>query len=163
MQPYLYLGNFGRKPHHIYTVNKTKVPIGHGQPLQMVTGRHASSRWHSAAQGKRRDAAASSSAQAAQSILKLPQNLRHMVSQYNATAQNFFEAERLQQLLQKAKTLLAVQHVQLEGVDVKRSVTGKGKNAKHLIEFTFNSAWAKSLPTKTYSKFLQSIIPQHQL
>uniref|UniRef100_A0A1I8NXS4 AAA+ ATPase domain-containing protein n=1 Tax=Stomoxys calcitrans TaxID=35570 RepID=A0A1I8NXS4_STOCA len=155
------LGNFSRKPHY-YTVNKNKVYYGHGH--QMVTGRNSSSRWHHLTNiGKRRDVVSTTST-TAKNILRIPPNLHHMVSQYNATIQNFFETTRLNQLLQKAaKTLLTSQQVDVEGVGLRHYVAGKGKSARHLIEFSLNNAWAQSLPTKTYSKLLQSILPQHQL
>ncbi|XP_075166069.1 ATP-dependent zinc metalloprotease YME1L isoform X2 [Haematobia irritans] len=153
------LGNFSRKPHY-YTVNKNKVYYGHGH--QMVTGRNVSSRWnHLTNIGKRRDVVSTTPAK---NIFRIPPNLHHMVSQYNATVENFFETARLNEMLQKAaKTLLTSQQVNIDGVDLKHSIMGKGKSARHLIEFSLNNAWAHSLPANTYSKLLQSILPQHQL
>lgn len=159
MQPYLYLGNFGRKPHHYYTSNKSKVQntaISH-------TGRALTSR---AQPGKRRDvlqmssSTAAATAASAQNMIRVPHNLRHMVNQHNASAINFFESERLNHVLNKAKAMLATHLLQLENIEVKRV---KGKKSQHLVEFTFNNALAQSMPTQKYSKLLQTIIPQHQL
>lgn len=114
--------------------------------------------------GKRRDAPTLSSTSeavtSAQNMIRIPQNLRHMVNQHNATAINFFEAERLNHMLNKAKSMLASHLLQLENVEVRRA---KGKKSRHLIEFTFNNALAQSLPPQKYSKLLQTVIPQHQL
>lgn len=68
-------------------------------------------------------------------------------------------------MLQKAaKMLLTSQQVNVEGVGIKHTTTGKGKNSRHLIEFSMGQqTWTQTLPAKTYSKLLQSIIPQHQL
>ncbi|XP_065367397.1 ATP-dependent zinc metalloprotease YME1L isoform X2 [Calliphora vicina] len=154
--PYLYLGNFGRKPHHYYTANKNKVQNG-----TIGTGRTYTNR---AQIGKRRDALTLSSTSeavtSAQNMIRIPQNLRHMVNQHNATANNFFEAERLNHMLNKAKSMLASHLLQLENVEVKRV---KGKKSRHLIEFTFNNALAQSMPPQKYSTLLQTVIPQHQL
>lgn len=157
--PYLYLGNFGRKPHHYYSANKTKV-----QNVATTTGRTFTSR---AQPGKRRDvlqmsftSATAASASSAQNMIRVPQNLRHMVNQHNATAINFFESERLTHMLNKAKAMLASHLLQLENIEVKRV---KGKKSQHLIELTFNNALAQSMPPQKYSKLLQNIIPQHQL
>lgn len=158
----MYLGNFGRKPHY-YTANKNKVCVGHGGGQMITGGRSISSRWHHHTNGKyRRDQLTNAGPQ--KNILRIPQNLHHMVSQHNATVQNFFETARINHVLQKAaKTLLTSHEVNVEGVGVKHYVSGKGKSARHLIEFSLENAWAQSLPAKTYSKLLQSIIPQHQL
>lgn len=157
--PYLYLGNFGRKPHHYYTSNKTKV-----QNAAITTGRTLTNRVQV---GKRRDvlqmsstSAAAASAASAQNMICVPPNLRHMVNQHNATAINFFKSERLNHVLNKAKAMLASHLLQIENIEVKRV---KGKKSHHFIEFTFNNALAQSVPPQKYSKLLQSIIPQHQL
>ncbi|XP_037828264.1 ATP-dependent zinc metalloprotease YME1L [Lucilia sericata] len=157
--PYLYLGNFGRKPHHYYTANKNKV-----QNSTIATGRTYTNR--AAAAGKqRRDALSkpltSEAVSSAQNMIRVPQNLRHMVNQHNATAANFFEAERLNHMLNKAKTMLASHLQQLEHIEVRRV---KSKKSHHLIELTFNNAMAHNMPApQKYSKLLQTIIPQHQL
>ncbi|XP_005177130.1 ATP-dependent zinc metalloprotease YME1L isoform X2 [Musca domestica] len=155
--PYLYLGNFGRKPQKVYSSSSSS---SHGQT---ISGRSISSRWHHLANGKRRDAV--NAAGPTRNTLRIPQNLHHMVCQHNATARNFFEATRINDMLQKAaKTLLTSQQVNVEGVGIKHTTTGKGKNSRHLIEFSMGQqTWTQTLPAKTYSKLLQSIIPQHQL
>ncbi|XP_061386522.1 ATP-dependent zinc metalloprotease YME1L isoform X2 [Musca vetustissima] len=88
-----------------------------------------------------------------------------MVREHNATAQTFFESARINDLLQKAaKMLLTSQQVNVDGVGIRHVTTGKGKNARHLIEFSMGQQmWTQTMPAKTYSKLLQSIIPQHQL
>lgn len=150
------MGNFGRKPHHYYTVNKNKVQNG-----AITTGRAFTSRGPI---GKRRVgqhlSTTSEAVTSAQNIIRVPQNLRHMVNQHNATAINFFEPERLNQMLNKAKTILASHLLQLESIEVKPV---KGKKSRHLIELTFNNALAQSMPPQKYSKLLQTLIPQHQL
>ncbi|TMW54762.1 hypothetical protein DOY81_000293 [Sarcophaga bullata] len=156
--PYLYLGNFGRKPtHQYYTANKNKVQNG------SVTGRtYNTSR---AQPSKRRDAHSLSTKStamtaSAQNMIRIPQNLRHMVNQHSATAINFFESERLNHMLNKAKTMLGLHLQELDGIEVRRV---KGKKSRHLIEITFNNALAQSMPPQKYSKLLQTLIPQHQL
>lgn len=152
------MGNFGRKPtHQYYTANKNKVQSG------SVTGRtYNTSR---AQPSKRRDAHSLSTKSAAttasaQNMIRVPQNLRHMVNQHSATAINFFESERLNHMLNKAKTMLGLHLQQLDGVEVRHV---KGKKSRHLIEITFNNALAQSMPPQKYSKLLQTLIPQHQL
>ncbi|XP_073811275.1 ATP-dependent zinc metalloprotease YME1L isoform X2 [Musca autumnalis] len=156
--PYLYLGNFGRKPTKVYSSNGNS----HGQ---LVSGRTISTRWHHLANGgKRRDAV--STGGVTRNTLRIPQNLHHMVSQHNATARNFFETSRINELLQKAaKMLLTSEQVNVDGVGIRHHVTtGKRNKSRHLLEFTMGQqTWTHSLPAKTYSKLLQSIIPQHQL
>ncbi|KAM7343056.1 ATP-dependent zinc metalloprotease YME1L isoform 2-T2 [Cochliomyia hominivorax] len=155
--PYLYLGNFGRKPHHYYTANKNKVQ----NATIATTGRTYTSK---AQTGKRRIILSKSvnleSTAAAQNMIRVPQNLRHMVSQHNAMATNFFETERLQHMLNKAKVMFSSHLPQLDNVEVRRV---KGKKSQHLIELTFNNALAHSMPQQKYSKLLQTLIPQHQL
>lgn len=154
----MYLGNFGRKPsHQYYTANKHKVQNG------LATGRTYSA--IRAQPSKRRDAHGSTITSAtttasAQNMIRIPQNLRHMVNQHNATAINFFETERLSHMLNKAKTMLGSHIQQLDGVEVRRV---KGKKSRHLIEITFSNALVQSMHPQKYSKLLQTLIPQHQL
>lgn len=154
----MYLGNFGRKPHHYYTANKNKVQ----NATIVTTGRTFTSRAQQ--QDKKRIALSKSSnaekVAACQNMIRVPQNLRHMVSEHNAMATNFFEVERLQHMLNKAKILMATHLPQLDSIEVRRV---KGNKSQHLIEFTFNNAMAQSMPPQKYSKLLQTLIPQHQL
>lgn len=130
LQPYLYLGNFSRKPHYYsYSVNKcyNRIPLLSSNTAATTIRTsitHGGSNNHN---GQKQEAASAIMAnvpssttgnvgqltnddealrQISRSVARGTKHLRRIIKHYNAMSMNFFNADRLNETVQKTRNLL---------------------------------------------------------